>query len=158
MLVYIPTMVHNAGFNGADTPVYLTGTAHNARRYLPTKLISYHKSLSAELPRLSRRVAATTLHESSEARRPLSKGACRVVWERVLVAFGICRTKQAMKTRIRSACTSLAGAKGDGRCTQPVLRTFETERSTAIIVSKQFLDEPTDVRSVSPKPKTERRH
>ncbi|CAM9629055.1 unnamed protein product [Scytosiphon promiscuus] len=32
VVVYIPTMVHNAGFNGADTPIYLSGTAHNASR------------------------------------------------------------------------------------------------------------------------------
>ncbi|CAM9754098.1 unnamed protein product [Scytosiphon promiscuus] len=31
-VVYIPSMVHNAGFNGSDTPTILTGTAHNAER------------------------------------------------------------------------------------------------------------------------------
>lgn len=32
-LIYVPTMMHNSGFNGADTPAILTGTAHNASRY-----------------------------------------------------------------------------------------------------------------------------
>ena len=32
-VVYIPTMVHNAGFNDSTTPTLLTGTAHNASRY-----------------------------------------------------------------------------------------------------------------------------
>eukprot|EP00752_Nemacystus_decipiens_P004462 g4075.t1 len=31
-VVYIPTMVHNAGFNDSTTPAILTGTAHNASR------------------------------------------------------------------------------------------------------------------------------
>lgn len=31
-IIYIPTMIHNAGFNGADTSIILTGTAHNASR------------------------------------------------------------------------------------------------------------------------------
>eukprot|EP00752_Nemacystus_decipiens_P002303 g2179.t1 len=31
-VIYIPTMIHNSGFNGADTPIILTGTAHNASR------------------------------------------------------------------------------------------------------------------------------
>ncbi|CAM9142103.1 unnamed protein product [Hapterophycus canaliculatus] len=31
-VVYIPSMVHNAGFNSSDTPIILTGTAHNASR------------------------------------------------------------------------------------------------------------------------------
>lgn len=33
-IIYIPTMIHNSGFNGADTPIILTGTAHNASRYI----------------------------------------------------------------------------------------------------------------------------
>lgn len=43
VVVYIPTMVHNASFNGDDTPFYLTGTAHNASRYFSAYFISHNK-------------------------------------------------------------------------------------------------------------------